>query len=270
MFCNVPSDLKERLAAYIQVEADSNLPVANQEKALSLVERLRGEAKTFCSREEAISVLTSLKEMAKINHLSPELRELYQVSVSYEDGLPPRPSSIGQWLDQNKEEKGYFAKAESEMQSYTTQVPRDIMAAVGSVSRMLTLGAIDDEARYKTVTQQRRVVTGFSFTTDMPFWYMKIRLEPTLPNLTPEECLIAPILSRTHIRLFWAFSHFEYIDWDKTRRVGRMEWLTLEVPLKDEGKIEESIGAVLAKFSSFVEDPLKAKWGPSAPANPSS
>jgi hypothetical protein len=50
------------------------------------------------------------------------------------------------------------------------------------------------------------VIVGFAFTTEMPFNHVKVRLEPKYPNITPEKCVVVPVLSRTYLRLFWAFS----------------------------------------------------------------
>ena len=65
----------------------------------------------------------------------------------------------------------------------------------------------DDNTQYVTIDAQK-IIDGIKFTTDMPFNHMKANLEPTLPKLTSEDCFILPILSRTHIKFFRAFSHY--------------------------------------------------------------
>jgi hypothetical protein len=82
----------------------------------------------------------------------------------------------------------------------------------------------------------------------------------------PEERFIAPILSRTHVRVFWAFAHFEYIDWENTRRIGSLDWSTDEALLKDTAAVAKLIKTIVARFWSFVEEPLRAKWGPAIAA----
>jgi hypothetical protein len=95
----------------------------------------------------------------------------------------------------------------------------------------------------------------------MPFSYIRLRLEPHTPNLTPEECYLVPVVSRTHLRLFWAFSHFVYVDWNRTDLAGKLEWTFSEAALKDVSALDAMFASILTQFSRFVEEPLLAKWG---------
>jgi hypothetical protein len=159
--------------------------------------------------------------------------------MSLEIDMPPDSRNIGIWIDNNKGD--YFAEP----------VRQKRTRRVGSDNKLVELAPLFEE-----------LVTGFKLSTDMLFTFLRGLLQPNYPNITPEECLVVPILSRTHIRLFWSFGHYEYVDWDKVRRIGTLEWSTDEAPLKDPARLDELTSVIVAKFWTFVEEPLRAKWGP--------
>jgi hypothetical protein len=220
---------------------------------------LKEDAKNFCSREEAIEVVNSIERSVSGDLFPADIMELYDLKITKENYDPPNPRAIGRWLEQNKEDRSYFAEPEHEEEEYTTRVPRNPL----SIGLALGVGADDYVLRRNT----RTVISGYSWTTEAPFKYLKVRLEPRMPNVTPEECYIAPIISRTHIRLFWGFSHFEYTDWDKARPIGKVEWITADSALRDKERVNNLVKSALEKFVAFVEEPLVAKWGanPAAP-----
>jgi len=161
-----------------------------------------------------------------------------------EDESPPDARSIGRWVDKNRGD--YFVKP----------VIRPGKVANPFINQ---LSQLNNFLYGQQATEI--VIEGFSVTAEMPFNHIRSRLEPKFPNSTPEEGIVVPILSRTEIRLFWAFSHFEYVDWGSVRRIEGLEWSTGEAPLKNAGRIDEIVSGIVTKFWSFVEEPLRAKWG---------
>jgi hypothetical protein len=225
------------------------------EKCTTLANRLREDAKWFFSKEEALEVLNSIDSGMKATDILHETRELYSFNVTRENSMPPNADAIGKWLEQNQDDKGYFAKPEMRIEIYQKRVPKDLFFA--GLSAML-----GESAGHRLVDAQRTVVAGFSFTFEMPYRHIRVRLDPLLSNLTPEECYILPIVSRTHLRLFWAFAHFAYLDWEKAERTGRLDWATAETRLKDRSGLEDLLASILMKFSEFVEEPLRVRLGP--------
>jgi hypothetical protein len=251
ILCDVNEPLKISLANYIQTETESNPELLTPQKAI-MVELLKEDAKRFCSREEAHRVLATIADQIEQKLTShSEIKDLYEILVNLVDEKPPESSNIGRWLDKNRGD--YFAQATTEVQS--RRVLR--RPSIGSISFIANL-----PGREEYVNEPVSVIVGFSFTSEMSFNHLKLRLEPKYPNITPEECFVVPILSRTHVRLFWSFSHFEYVDWGSVRRIGGLDWSTDEAPLKDPTRVGELTSAIVAKFWSFVEEPLRAKWGP--------
>lgn len=264
ILCHVTPQLKSELSAYLQESDDISEGRADsaEGKTISLADRLRESAKSFCTKEEAIAVVSELPAAVSTYKLSKELGEIFSISVEVETGEPPAPAAVGNWLAGSKHDKSLFAKPRRDWENYRKRVPKN--------PYKLALSSLFDqsEENYTYVDATREVVVGFTHTTDMPYGYIRLRLSPTLPNVAPEECYIVPMVSRTHLRLFWAFSHFDYVDWDRAQRVGKLEWTTADAPLKDGEAIQALVDQIKDGLSEFVTEPLKAKWEPDPPPSP--
>jgi hypothetical protein len=255
VFCDVTSSLKDKVGQYIQEAREAaDLIVADATKDRTLSATLRTDAEGYCTKEEVSSFVPLLVSEVKKRSLGGELSEVFSQEVHVETYKPPSPAAIGRWLDQGKDERKYFARATKGKETYQKRVSK-------SPLQLAILGLGGAATDYTYVDAEREVVNGFSFTTDMPFEHIRIRLEPKFPNIAPEECYIVPLISRTHLRLFWAFSHFEYVDWDKSSRIGKLEWSTEEVPLKKKSSVETLLDQIQARFANFVEEPLRIRWG---------
>jgi hypothetical protein len=233
----------------------------------TLLEVVKADAETYCTKEEAISITAALKSDIP-NPLSEAVAPLFDFQVEVVESaadLEIDTVAIGRWLKQGREERGYFAQEDTDTETYRKKVLKRQNALLSNWSRFLT-GF--EEGDYTYVDAERTIVTGFDHSSEMPFAALRLYLKPRTPNITPEECTIVVVLSRTHLRLFWSFYHFEYTDWDSASRVGKPEWATSEAPLKDKTAVENLLKSVLDKFSAFVEEPIKARWLPAPPALP--
>jgi hypothetical protein len=253
--CDVTASLKEKIREFLQDDQDS-APTKNEvAEELSLMAKLKRDAKSYCSKEEALSIVSSLPNILTRRTPFADIAEIFEQELHVEQNNPPASAAVGRWLDKGKDERKYFARPTREWETYQKRVPKNAFGLSG-----LGLAALGQGTEYTFVEEKREIISGFSPTTEMPFQYVRIRLAPKLPNLAPEECYLVPIISRTHLRLFWAFSHFEYVDWDKASRVGKLEWATNEAPLKETAAVESLIGQIETRFLAFVEEPLKARW----------
>jgi hypothetical protein len=263
IFVGISPTLRDRLNGYIQVAARIEHSPVPQNKAMSIVERLRRDADNYCNKDEAIAVMKSIPLILSGVSISSDLAELYEVTVTTDKNAPAGAISIGKWLDQNKEERGYFAEPIFVVEKVTRRIQKRWFEAPTTFTLLRGARGLGRDEDYDTITDNRRVLKGFRMTfDDPPYQHINIQFSPTLPNITPEECLIVPILSRTHLRLFWAFSHFDYIGWNESRRVGTLEWSTADAPLKSTDQIRQITSEIEKRFSAFVEEPLRAKWEP--------
>lgn len=116
----------------------------------------------------------------------------------------------------------------------------------------------DDD--YVNVTTDREVIIGYESTVEFPFSFVTVYAEPKFPNLNAAAWYVVPIVSMTHLRIFWAFVLYENIAWDERRMIGKFEWATDEAHLKDIDKIKQVIDSIGSNFLSLIEKPIKAKW----------
>lgn len=261
------SDLANTLSTYIHFDPNRVVLDNKQEKKVSILDIIREDAEHYSTKEDAIELVMSLPDRGQLQYPNSQLRALYEYIISKEDDSPPSVIAVAQWFEQNKEESEYFITVQKETKEYSSREPRSPFSM--GISRAFSVGADkSDDTIYRTVNKTRDVVCGFESTVSMPFRYIKLRLEPKTPNLAPEECYVLPVLSRTHARLFYGFRHFEYIDWEKTRPVGNINWLTTEFSLKEPEGLIESLLEIMSKFTDFVEEPILLKFGkPTAAEN---
>lgn len=221
-----------------------------------LVSQVKQAAEQYCSKEEAIRSLIHVYSSIKNYRFNSDITELYTVHPRVSEGEPPDAAAIGQWLDDLQGHHGYFATP----RRITTRQRRYVTGKPGPapiLNRPLDYIDIDQD-----------VVSGFSMTVDIPLNYLFVRLSPRYPSAAPAECYVVALLSRTHLRLFWGFSHFHYLDWERTVRIGTVDWSTEEVPLRDTKALDQAAERLCARFSDFVEGQLRAEYGvPAVAAN---
>lgn len=254
LFSDKVLQLKDAIGEYANAP-DPQRVLSLSTAAPSLVELVKRDAELYCSQEEAVTrVEQTLKIAAKVK-IPDDLAQLYTFETVAEIKPPPNSSSIGLWLDKNKDPRGYFFSVTKETRPFVRRIPKDrlSLAALGAIG----IGGDDD---YKTVTENREVVTGYQSTMKLPFDFIAIPAEPRFPNLNPATCFIAPLLSRTHVRFFWAFTFYEFIDWKDRKRVGKIEWATEEVLLRSDNAMNELVDSIVSKFFQFIEAPIRAKW----------
>ena len=223
----------------------------------SLADQIRVAADKIATRSEAETALMRIADQLKEVPLSAETKEFYEEIHEKRDSRPTGTKAIGEWLS-NNEDRGFFANCNKKREQYQKRVPKMGLFATSAISRMLS--GKDDENDYQMVTAHRDIVTGYSLTASLPYEELVIRLNPKIGVLSPEECGVLPIVSRTHIRLFWSFTHFEYTDWDVSVARTRTQWISDEAPLKDQSALDELAIRIKSAFAKNVDASLTAKW----------
>lgn len=226
---------------------------------VSLKDRIAEAAKGYVSKAKAAEVLEGLPGSITKAMLSSDVAALYELTVDERTGDTPSANSIGLWIDQNPDDPPYFARSVKSTRTVTKRVPksRGLLSAASSLSFMYD---VDDDDHYKTVHQDESFVSGYKTTCDMPYSYLAIKLEPKYDNLVTEECIIAPIISSSKIRLFYAFARYLKTDFDKTKRGALSKWTTSEAMLQDKPGIETAVSRVMAAFVDHTEEPLRIKY----------
>jgi len=252
-----------KLSAFLQNRGEAVFASSDgASQSSSLVEAVKQAASKYCSRQEAIGSLNHVASAILRHRFDGVIAELYTVHASESEGEPPDAAAIGLWLDNLQGQHGYFAaprRATERRARYVTGKPQPAPppGMQASSSRQLDYVDVDQD-----------VVRGFTITVDVPLNYLLVRLTPRYASVTPAECYVVALLSRAHLRLFWGFSKFRYLDWERTERVGPVEWASEQVLLRDLPALGLAAHRVCQSFADFVEGQLRAEYGvPTVTAN---
>lgn len=237
-------------------------PNGPESKEISLLEKIRAAEGEIASEEVADMRLDEIYENLASSALSGDLEKLYEWTVDELEDLPDGTLHIGKWLDSNDSENQFFCKKTYRAETYTERVPkRSLFASNWSRLLVSSLEDTDDDRTYRTVTRTRNVVSGFEHTVNLPYDAIRIWLDPKSAALTPEQCIVIPLVSRTRFQVFWRFSHFRYVDWENTTSTSRSDWAIASVPILDQKRIEDLSNRIKKEFTTYVLNALNARWG---------
>jgi hypothetical protein len=254
IFLNVTDELKGVMSPFVSSRDNEGDKSSDQKTSLSLVEALQKDALNFCTKDEAHTIIRNFFIIAEQIEYSKEIAGLYEAEAEPEFAeYPPQPASIGSWLEKNNENREFFAKPSYDNRQVVKRVPKNALLA--------SITGMSDPNSYINVTENEKVLVGYVSSAEVPHIFITIHLTPKYRNLAPEECYIAHVVSRSHVRFFWAYSHFEYTDWELSRRVGKLEWLTEQALLRDEASIRRIFNLIASRFCTFVEELLRSRWG---------
>ncbi|MBE9201798.1 MULTISPECIES: caspase family protein [unclassified Nodularia (in: cyanobacteria)] len=247
IFCSVNQKIKTILLRQIDNLIDIKSETDDL-KALSLVDIVKKDAKRYCSEEEALEVINSVKNFVENWQYSSELVDLYTISSKFESdykSISQYSDSIGKWLKDNN--NNYFSKI-----TYRRELIKSVTTSVAQA--LASLSAFYGDENYKTV------ISGFELTVDVPFKLINIGAYPRYPNLDYSDCKIAFVFSQVSVRFFYFYSTFKLENWQNYSYDSSSKWQTIEVEIKSFDKVENTLSNILNKFDSFVLDPLRAKY----------
>lgn len=256
IFCETSDVIRSALGIYMK---DTAPEATVDAEPSTLIERIKREDSHYCTEEEARAILDELDDRILHAPTIEDIEELFDIGMGRMSGIAPQGHAIGTWLEDNSD-RGFFAKATKKTETYTERVPKGgLLSAAISASSVLGTNRGDDDL-WRSVTRSRQVVDSYRSTTDLPFGHLTLELHPKYKPLTPFHCIVAPIISRTHIMLFWRYIAFDYSDWGKTSQKVASKWARAEALLKDSDAITEIINEIWVGLEEFVMKPLRERW----------
>ena len=246
IFCDVAPALKEAIEGCLRTKEDLEQGSKTKVTAWSIVDAVQENATHYATEAEARVSLDLLLQYCNEIRVPSPINELYdfQVVPSAAQNVQ-EPSPIGRWLVKQGKEGGFFAKPKFE-----TERKRDNLA-FGQLASMLIPTYRVDEASS---------VIGFEYTVNAPYYSISIISTPKYPNLEKIDCIIVLMISRREIRLFWAYEHFEFTDWNGQHRIGELKYNTISALIKDHEGIKKNISTIIAGYSSEMQEYLNRKW----------
>lgn len=258
-FCEISVSLKNGIAEFLTSPTAGATLSQDHIQPESIVDLIKKDAQLYCTEQEVLDILQTLSGMFQNRQVSNDLEELYTFGIHEVNSHTVRNAvAIGRWFDQNKDDRRrYFVAVIRESREFSRKIQRNLFDVALGIRR----SQVGDED-LKTITETREVVTGYKSTVDLPYSYLNLFATPKYPNINPGSCYVVPIVSMTHLRLFWASSLYDHVGWDNSRPIGPLEWATDEVLLRERDKIERLMDQIFLTFVAFVEAPIKANWSP--------
>lgn len=233
------------LAPFTPVKESEKLP-AKIDQELTLEEIVRKEAEKYRTKEEASSLLLSLKDTLAQFKPSHEFASLYDMETSFEQNLEPLPkkATIGEWLEKHLDE--YFGSVVKEEESYQARVS-------SYYSMMRSPFAPEYETRY------RMKIVGFELDHNGPYNWIKMLATPKYPNIPWCNCSIVIILSKSVIRFFYFFTEYVDRNWSDREPKLNFTWKTDELPLAEENKIRDFVSNLQTSFAEWVIEQVRKR-----------
>lgn len=261
---NLRNLISQHLLSYAPPAASTTTTSASVviDKKTPLIEFVKADAEKYCTKDEFMERLESMKNFWDEPSLSDEAKELYNFDISLLPclvGEVPRLKDIGKWLAENKNE--YFAEPTYTTEEYTEkiEVPMKRSGLLG-ISDLLspTPCTIED------VTRERKVCTGYNLTQDTDFVGIRVAAIPKFQNLKWHDFYLVFVFSKTEIRFFYLFSALKEINWDERKLypVDLEKWRMLVAQIKDQNDITNLLQKIVVEFSNYIIEPIRLKFLP--------
>jgi hypothetical protein len=250
IFCDINTTIKAEAQAFLNIGNPLFPPSKDGTQANSVISIVKEDAKNYCTQQEANESLNdTLKELSNVA-MPDSLEELYEFELDPCNDTPvPNASAIGIWLAKQADDKPWFARVITEM--ITVKVNK---------KDPFDIAVFQNLGNPRIVEEQKKVISGFRSTVEIPYSYLSFSAKQKYPNLERVECVVVPIVSRTNVRLFWANRIFEFVAWDDQRPVGTLEYDTSSYPIKNREERSQIIQKIKDSFVKTIEERLSKKW----------
>ncbi len=221
LFIEVSADMRKTASAFLPTGALNGTATQAGVLELSLVDFIKQDASLYCSEEQTASVLEQISKSLRSYKFPPDLCELY--SLEFEE-IPLSDfkygSGIGIWIDKNLTDKRYFVAPTKETRQEAKKVLKEPFEMLNFSAR---ISGGSDDINYKTVTVNKQYIVGFKPSVELPFGALALYGEPKYLNLFACRMYVVPIVSMTHIRLFWSYLHLDHSNWKQKKFVNTFE-----------------------------------------------
>jgi Caspase domain len=259
VFCDITQELRQRLRASLAMAAlgsskvDRQLQRTPQYSFTSLLEKVRADAESHCTQEEAMILLGRLKDFFQQQKSPDQAAYLFDTSLSYNlfDSDLPDEKAIGQWAEAN--EKTYFV--EPIMQ--TVQVNRiyDYLRQQYAPHVIAIPAATGVRPRFVDKASEA------ASTVFLPFDNLRLTAVPKFPNLPQFALFVLPFLSRTCLACFAAISGYKRRSWDSWEVNNSATWMSKEVPIREPEELFEWLDQCINHFWVYALEVVATQFG---------
>ncbi|WHY54317.1 caspase family protein [Peribacillus simplex] len=240
-FCFVTKDIKKELDTIIsEIIVPEELPTTKD--TMSIKQMLEEDAKKYCvSLEEIEEQVIKIKTYIKEYTFSNELDDIYTLERNFyeKDVDIPEVEKIATTLE--KLSNGYYIDVE-----YGKKEMKEVVSNFASLSATLR----GEKPKYRSV--EKMVPVNYRTTINLPFYLAELKATTKLPNLTPFDVKVVPIVSRSKILLFFSYNSYKEEYFDEYVLANRVKWHEVEIEIKNETEIKEQIGIILESMKGRI------------------
>lgn len=259
-FCTVDDSMRQMIMTHLPTTSGVPLAINPTAPSISindeLKERIRKDAEIYCTLEEATERLEYAKEIIELFRLPDPVADFYTLNriLEIEEYNVPDSKALGEWLQKNSDD--FFAKVVYATEEYETEeayYPR-------SRGLLYSYSGYAEYPKFRTVTKERTVVSGFDATEKMPYKVIRFLVEPNLQNLPWWKWYCAFIVSKTSIRCFVTLVRMKESSWQDRSEQGKIEWRIQTFRMKDKQIVKENVERMLSKFAEEITKYLMEKY----------
>jgi len=250
-FCEISKELQAFLSERLE---DASTPPVGEKASLvtSIESHVKREALIYCTKDEAVSIVTTLPEI--MQRFQPDDTLDYLYTYVYNTDLNteklPSISSVGQWFKENK--SNFFARP-----TYATETYEDYD---DDYSRLGIAAFAMGRGDRKKVTKQRKVIVGIELTETLPYNHIELVANPKYPNIDAYALHVVFVLSKTDIRLFYFISNYIETGWDKRTLNNDIKWQTACAKLKEQSELEVIVSDMMDEFKHKIIEFVQEKF----------
>ena len=189
------------------------------------VYRIKAESDKFCTKQEIINLYNDL--IIYPIKFGQIFDTLYTIEFSWLENLDEIPKTylIGKWLKDNTH--NYFASPKWDM--------------------------VPDFDSWGNVNDYYEEIVGVNFKTEeLPFKCLFIKAQSKYPVLLDYACCLVPLFSKTDIRFFYFFSHYDENDWDGKTLNTQISWKTFDTAVKPFDNFYTTFQNFIMKFENYI------------------
>lgn len=250
-FCYINESLRKYLDEYT-----GNNPSRLKESLVNkstLASAVIEQSQIYCSSEEALSILESIRDEVNTFTLDPEIEGLYNFQINYPstyDNIIDL-NAIAKFLAANNEESNYFVK----INYITTTSEEPIYNSPYYIGESYVTGQ-------QTGTKLKEIVVPDSFDLNFEPSFKQISIDaiPNYDNLITYNCKILYVINRKFIRFFTCINYYVEDSWVSKKINLKVKWKTEEFLLKDEEEIKTYLKKTNDSLNETIINKLKENY----------
>ena len=258
-FCTDLKSAKEVLKSYNLEFVDNGEVETHEVGAASkgLIDFIREDSEKNIDKETAINNLKRLKDAVKRLIINQKLEGIFDLSVS-EISKISDTDGIENILDDVKDYKyEMFIKLKYSYEEYETevQVPKPVNPLLGGL-----FSSLYQEYETKTVTRERKVLSGVEHSFNTPFSGLSIQLLPKFPNIRKRQLNLVFIFNQRDFIIYSNNEDYYEKDWNVWESYTVSEWGKTILPFKNYDEIEHNLINEVNQFQNDVIIQLEKKF----------